>query len=1106
MPLYEISIGDRGTVTVEANSEEEARALINNDIKATATRQAAVPYLDQLLFDYETGVRGGGIRAKLARGDNFKEREGIAENLFGEDGFTYNSSGQMALTPAGLRKLGLEADSITLADGSKLGLNRIIDERSFGFTQGDLADFAGMIGPLAGAVTFLTPQAKVLGAISKLTRFFNGGPRVSRILAGGGGSLTGKAAEESLEAIQGLQMQDAGEVADLLKNEFLIGGAAQGIGEAIGVGYGLMLGKQGPFDNLRLYRNGIQGRSLDDIMKLDKSLGREATESEIKKAISKGEIKVYQEKALPSQAAIGRNLPGRFQALFEQVLGNQRSEKTKAYLFREVAELYNKINKESKLAGELKDIIQGYAGRTAMSRAQKASLDGSVKQKIADVKQAEVATIQSAQKYFNDVVNEFGDMSIESLKITDTEIGDDIIRTLGDARESLFGDNLLTKYAIVDDQLTQAGSKNIMPLIFKEVIDPRLVKAENILKDYAKANNLTLKLRPIGDDVAFNDNPYQYMKDLIQKIRNSADDDALQGAARTQLQVPVEEYIAQNKLSLVSLRNAVSELKKERDLFMSVSQKSNIADKVIKQLEGALNDLQLVPPAKDIVPGIDDLLRSGTGKRLKRAGMTNDDLEVVARAGRDLFSANEYAADVLQAYDSALINKIVMQSKHGAIRSREVYEKAVQTGKPTALEDIFKATKDYDDYLVSIKKGKEATKTVDLRNTLKQKLMSDAYHEAYDPVLDTIDIAKFASYLTNFDKAGRSRGKLGILLGKDDMAADQFLDALKQINQLKPNIKGAELESLITRFGARDVKGLGEKPSGKRFLDELKKVAEAKAETQALEGNLLVSKLPEATTEEVVNKIFTPQGASNIRIVRETVGEEAFTEIQNNAMNKMLQRAIDFDGMAKSGDIAKIFQADKFENILRSYGDETLEAMFGQDVAQGLNNLARTIQATTAKEVGRGGASGTLVAAAIAINSFNPALWPTIGGMAVLRAAFQSPTFLKMMARTDKSAVVQVGEVFERLLRIGGIQELTRTTGTAIDDLEEELSQQFNLDPEVQSEIDNVIQEAEGRIRARPQIDLPDVVSAPIIEPSLPGADQKTVFEREQELGFKPII
>ncbi len=1076
MPLYEIDIGDRGTVTVEANTEEEARALIERDIKATATRQAAVPYLDQLLFDYETGVRGSGLRAKLARADNFEERQNVAINLFGSDGFTYNSSGQMALTPTGLRRMGLEPDTVTLGDGSKLALNRIIDENSFGFTQGDLADFAGMTGPLVGALTFLTPQAKILGGISKALQFFNGGPRLSRVLAAGSGSAVGKAGEEAFESIQGLQEQEAGELRDMLVGEAAIGGVAQGLGEAIGIGYGLLLGKQGPFDNLRLFRQGVQGRSLDDIMKLDKQLGREATESEIKKAISKGTIKVYQEKALPSQAAFGRNLPGRFQGLFEQVLGNQRSEKTKAYLFREVAELYNKMNKNNKLSGELKDVIAGYAGRTAMSKAQKAQLDGSVKQAVANVKQAEIATVQGAQKYFKDVVDEFSDMTLESLKIADPKASDDILKSLSEVRESLFGENLLNKYSIVDDQLAQAGSKNLNQKVFVAAIKDRLDQAKNILKDFDTRNKYTQGRKPIGDNVSFNDNPHDYLEGVVNEILKSG----------------TKQLPEDGSFSLVALRNAISEIKSERDLFITQSQKGNLADKVIKELEGALNDLA----SPKIAP------------KLKKAGISNDDLEVVARAGRDLLNANEYSAQVLQAFDSGLINKIVQQGKYGSIDNYQIYDKAVRGGAPKDLRDIFKATKDYDDYLKTIKRGNEATKTLELRTSLKQKLMSDAYEEAYDPVLDTIDFSKFATYLANFDKGGRTRGKLAELLG-EDVDASLFLDTLKQINKLKPNIKGPELETLITRFGTKGVGGLQNKQAGKNFLNELEELAKAKAETQALEGNLIISKLPEATTEEVVSKIFTPQGASNIRLVRQTVGDEAFVEIQNNAMNKMLQRAIDFDGMAKGGDIAKIFQADKFENILRSYGDETLEAMFGQDVAQGLNNLARTIQATTAKEVGRGGAPGTLVAAAIAINSFNPAIWPTIGGMAVLRSAFQNPFFLKMMARTDKSAAVQVIELFERMLRIGGIQELSRATADAVGNIEDELAEQTeasDIDNQAQEQLQNLLKEAEGRFQARPQIALPEVASVPIIQPSLPGADQKSVLEREQELGFQPII
>ena len=68
-----------------------------------------------------------------------------------------------------------------------------------------------------------------------------------------------------------------------------------------------------------------------------------------------------------------------------------------------------------------------------------------------------------------------------------------------------------------------------------------------------------------------------------------------------------------------------------------------------------------------------------------------------------------------------------------------------------------------------------------------------------------------------------------------------------------------------------------------------------------------------------------------------------------------MQRAIDFDGLTKKGDIAKIFQADKFNNILRSYGDETLEVMFGKDVVLGLKNYGKTLEIMTKGEVGRGG-------------------------------------------------------------------------------------------------------------------------------------------------------
>ena len=62
MPLFEVNIGSKGAVTVEANSEEEARRKIELDIAATAARQSAVPYLDEILFDNEKGLQDNKIR------------------------------------------------------------------------------------------------------------------------------------------------------------------------------------------------------------------------------------------------------------------------------------------------------------------------------------------------------------------------------------------------------------------------------------------------------------------------------------------------------------------------------------------------------------------------------------------------------------------------------------------------------------------------------------------------------------------------------------------------------------------------------------------------------------------------------------------------------------------------------------------------------------------------------------------------------------------------------------------------------------------------------------------------------------------------------------
>ena len=64
------------------------------------------------------------------------------------------------------------------------------------------------------------------------------------MVAAGLGTATGKGAEEAFEVQQGIQLQSAQEVQDLMENEFLYGFLGQGIGEAIGTGFAAFLVKK----------------------------------------------------------------------------------------------------------------------------------------------------------------------------------------------------------------------------------------------------------------------------------------------------------------------------------------------------------------------------------------------------------------------------------------------------------------------------------------------------------------------------------------------------------------------------------------------------------------------------------------------------------------------------------------------------------------------------------------------------------------------------------------------------------------------------------------------------------------------------------------------
>ena len=134
--------------------------------------------------------------------------------------------------------------------------------------------------------------------------------------------------------------------------------------------------------------------------KLDRDLGRQASEREIKKAIRDGKVKRFDWKmdksagAVPAQQSLERMLPGRAQSIAEQVLGNNRDKANASYLFAELNYLLKGIKNE-------RSALDSY-----ISSAQKGRLDKSIDEKLQSLRSAESDVTNRLDKLLKDVTED----------------------------------------------------------------------------------------------------------------------------------------------------------------------------------------------------------------------------------------------------------------------------------------------------------------------------------------------------------------------------------------------------------------------------------------------------------------------------------------------------------------------------------------------------------------------------------------------------------------------------------------------------------------------------------------------------------------------------
>ena len=1149
MPRYRVTVGDSGeSVLVDAPDESTAREKVRRDINTQLVKQAGQSYLDDVLFDYETGVQDAFFRQRLGRAETFEEREKVATNYVGDSGFLYNSRGQMALTPDGQRSLGIKPSFITLENGETVEKNLVIDENSFGIR--DIADFSGAAGPIFGAIAALAPQGRLLKTLAKYQKVF--GPRYQRTIAAGIGTAGGKAGEEVVDALEGFQEQDAKDIAQLLGFEFALGGTGQAVGEILGTGYQIMLGKKAPFDDLHLQRSMIQQYNPIDVMKLNRVLGREATDAELKRATTEPiqgvRIRKFKEGLLPSQKAFERPLPGRAQAMTEEILGNARNLPNVKFALRGMASLYEDLGLVNMQQVKLKEFLKRFRELGVSARER-----GAVARKIAEMKtelsSQEGKVINKLEKLIDDTMDAMVDEGIQYGPGGNLEGGALIRGALQEARDGVTN-AMQIKYTNVDDIFFQLEDP-ITAIKLGELADVFFQKTKGMLSRYG-AKEPQLAVRPeLGEVAKLKTAPIAYLEQINNRLRRralnitQATPDEVQAfadagrplktirdyfgdegpafdnayknfleltPANQRVGVTLENFADMEILpfSLENLRRELSTIAEEVKSFTQ----TNTMTKIMHNMKTDYQDIfkAFADPRLTAVKGLSKGFKQRTDAVSRLAAVRelfDVDSARVKKGVEDLVEANEFAAKVLKPFDKQRIVKAQNEAAFGAYDPENIYKNLILDGDSADLRAFFDALDNYDNYGTLVK-GR-TNKSNEVKKYITQRILNDAYREATSFGTDVMRFDVFANEISKFYK--KFPNKASIVFGQN---SDNFIRTIEQLNKLGPKVKADEVEKLILQFNkpreGQEVVGLGATQPGQQFLRGLSDLAEASAEKQKFEANLILNKLPEATNEELIGKIFTPQGSSNIKVIRQALGEgsDDFKALQANAMTRLLRKAIDFDGPTKSADITKILNANKFKTTLDSYGDETLEAMFGKEIQQGLRDYSRALDVMTKGERGTGGTSGTLIAAAIAINAYNPALWPTIVGAEVLRRVFMSPRFLKAMAKTDKSSVVEVLEYFDRAFRLSAVRGIASLAGDVNDYVEEELKKQLegtDLDEQLIDEAGAVLPDLERRgkelIRDVPtaSIELPEI--SPIRGSELAKDPQ---IRSDYLLGSSPLV
>ena len=849
----------------------------------------------------------------------------------------------------------------------------------------------------------------------------------------GGAAALGKAVDEGLEYAEGLQMQTGLEVA---RDSAIEGGFAM-LGEGIGRGLSRLFGR---------------------IIKGPGGPENEVLRTQARELISRG----FRPTVGGATDEEFRPLLNRLQSVYEGVFPNANAARVNLQnIIKEMRSLGITDNATLKNLDEVvkKDIDNYYQNANdALSNAQK---------KMDTETMVEIDKLMSGLRDVTKVPKDLNDL-IESKNLGE------LVRI----RKKIFDQDIDRVYSKITDELKESS------IIPTSALKEQLKEISKGVSEIEKSK-LASQIRSLGPFAT----PIQMARLRTGLIEAGKQSDLVGGA---------------NVGALSPLKKAIDQA------FLD-------AEISIKQM---MNLNKVVPKGVEVKTPIPEGFKLNV--TMDEAG---DSLALLRRAN------NFYRLGV-KRFDNATVQSVIKQAQKGQLNTKFILSKIIEEDNLDSFDQLMKSLRGIPQgRLIDLEEGKTIVKARTIGNrTFGQALEDVSSLPKNDPTRRTVEKtvqesirqaqnqattqgagkelsdavrrkiaadyleyhARKSTVLSNtgqrvidplaFVNGVRSKGiVLKRLFGTDYKNLD---DLLKVLEKSKANLAPNVLLDIKT------------KPLGSALL-ELK---EAEIKRSALDSETLMKTLNSTNDPDIIAGAVFKNSAS----VKQATNyfkdsPETLEKIKDAAMGKLLKQigaTTDDNGVITlSDDFINSFKSgrlgDKLQGVIRSYGDDTLNAMFGKEATEGLKKLAvDMVKVSNASIAGKGGLAAPQIALGFTFGNllFSGNFLSLLGtGLAFkfMSNALRNPKVLKMMMASREPNTVkqflagklksnhpfaQGFQVFQQLLAQSAVQTtrglVEQTTEEARPYVEETIRQ---VTPKVQemtsgitSQLPNVMPPAPG--------------------------------------------